>query len=55
MTVFEPNTLYPLNGHTAFLNIAIIDGIKSYLKDIHVCLDLEYNQPKNKSEKLTFF
>ena len=31
-----------------------IDGLKSYLKDSPVCLDLQYYQPKNKAEKFTF-
>ena len=38
-------------SHTAFLNIT---GLKSYLKDSPICLDLEYYQPKKKSEKLLF-
>ena len=31
-----------------------IDGLKSYSKDSPVCLDSEYYQSKNKTEKLLF-
>ena len=56
LIVFEPKqpsiVLYntdaiPLS-HMALLNI---EGLKSYLKDSPVCLDLAYFQPKNKTEK----
>ena len=49
LTVFEPKIslktdAIPLS-HMAFVNI---DGLKSYLKDSPVCLDLDYYQPITK-------
>ena len=59
MIVFEPK--YPFRGlyktdaiplgHTACLNI---EGLKSYLKESPVCLNLEYYQPQHQTEKLLF-
>ena len=48
--MFIKTDAIPLS-HTAFMNI---DGLKNYLMDSPVCLDLEYYQPKNKTEKNTF-
>ena len=43
----EPDAI-PLS-HTAFMKT---EGLKSYLKDSPVCLDLDYYQPINTTEKI---
>ena len=44
----------PTRNHWATTACLNIEGLKSYLKDSPVCLDLAYFQPKNKTEKLLF-
>ena len=52
MTIFEPkyhfSALYKTDS-ISLSHIAILEihGLKSYLKDSPVCLDLAYFQPKN--------